>query len=141
MEMERLNIGAVPALRLGAGTRGAYLFVHGKLGNKEEAVDFARRAEPAGYQVVSMDLPGHGERRDSGERLVPWTAVPEIRAVYDFLKARWDHICLRANSIGAWLAMEALQEEALERALFVSPVTDMEGLIQPMMDWAGVTRR
>ena len=79
MEMERLNIGAVPALRLGAGTRGAYLFVHGKLGNKEEAVDFARRAEPAGYQVVSMDLPGHGERRDSGERLVPWTAVPEIR--------------------------------------------------------------
>lgn len=89
-----------PALRLGAGTRGAYLFVHGKLGNKEEAVDFARRAEPAGYQVVSMDLPGHGERRDSGERLVPWTAVPEIRAVYDFLKARWDHICLRANSIG-----------------------------------------
>ena len=141
MEMERLNIGAVPALRLGAGTRGAYLFVHGKLGNKEEAVDFARRAEPAGYQVVSMDLPGHGERRDSGERLVPRTAVPGIRAVYDFLKARWDHICLRANSIGAWLAMEALQEEALERALFVSPVTDMEGLIQTMMDWAGVTRR
>ena len=47
MEMERLNIGAVPALRLGAGTMGAYLFVHGKLGNKEEAVDFARRAEPA----------------------------------------------------------------------------------------------
>lgn len=37
--------------------------------------------------------------------------------------------------------MEALQEEALERALFVSPVTDMEGLIQTMMDWAGVTRR
>ena len=137
MEMERLNIGAVPALRLGAGTRGAYLFVHGKLGNKEEAVDFARRAEPAGYQVVSMDLPGHGERRDSGERLVPWTAVPEIRAVYDFLKARWDHICLRANSIGAYFAMLAVN--APERALLVSPILDMEGLILTMMGWAGVT--
>lgn len=66
MEMERLNIGAVPALRLGAGTRGAYLFVHGKLGNKEEAVDFARRAEPAGYQVVSMDLRTRGAAGQRG---------------------------------------------------------------------------
>ena len=69
MEMERLNIGAVPALRLGAGTRGAYLFVHGKLGNKEEAVDFARRAEPAGYQVVSMDLPGAAGQRGAAGAL------------------------------------------------------------------------
>ena len=47
-------------------------------------MDFARRAELRDIRWCPMDLPGHGERRDSGERLVPWTAVPEIRAVYDF---------------------------------------------------------
>ena len=66
MEMERLNIGAVPALRLGAGTRGAYLFVHGKLGNKEEAVDFARRAEPAGYQAGPWTRGAAGQRGAAG---------------------------------------------------------------------------
>lgn len=47
-------------------------------------------------------------------------------------------VSLRANSIGAWLAMTALQDEMLEKALLVSPVVDMEKLIMNMMMWAGV---
>ena len=41
------------------------------------------------------------------------------------------------NSIGAYLAMLAWEDPA--RALLVSPVLDMEGLILTMMGWAGVT--
>ena len=42
-------------------------------------------------------------------------------------------------SIGAWLAMQALQADTPEQALLVSPVVDMEALITNMMQYAHVT--
>ena len=42
-------------------------------------------------------------------------------------------------SIGAWLAMQALQGDAPEQTLLVSPVVDMEALITNMMQCAHVT--
>ena len=69
----------------------------------------------------------------------PWTVVPELRAVMAFMKTRWNEISLRANSIGAYFSMKAFGNEVLHRALFVSPVVDMEKLICSMMNWAGVT--
>ena len=141
MESRQFFIGDIPALLYGAPSDRVWLFLHGQQGRKEEALPFAHAACPRGAQVLAVDLPGHGARRERGEDLTPWAAEPELRAVQAYLDARWRSFSLRANSIGAWLAMEALQGEALERALFVSPVTDMEGLIQTMMDWAGVTRR
>lgn len=87
--------------------------------------------------MLSIDLPGHGERQGRGEELLPWTAVPDIRAALDWAERRWGTISLRANSIGAYFAMLAAGRP--ERALLVSPVLDMEGLILTMMGWAGVT--
>lgn len=139
MKIEQKSIAGVPAIIIGERSDTAYLFVHGKMGSKDEAADFARFACPAGRQVVGIDLPEHGSRKGEREKLVPWVAVPEIKAVYTAMKECWRHIGLRANSIGAWFSMLALQEERLEKALFVSPVVDMEDLIQNMMRWAGIT--
>lgn len=137
--VEHVNIAGIPALVIGDRAENVYLFVHGKMGCKEEAIRFAEIACPAGYQVVSMDLPEHGCRKDGPEKLLPWVAVPEIQKAYQFAQKRWRHIHLRATSIGAWLTMLALREQAIGRALFVSPVVDMEDLIENMMIWAGVT--
>ena len=41
--------------------------------------------------------------------------------------------------IGAYFAMDALQGCPLAKALFISPVLDMERLILDMMGWAGVS--
>ena len=65
--------------------------------------------------------------------------MPEIQAVYARMKPVWAHIRLYGVSIGAWLSMQALQCDAPEKALFVSPVADMEDLITHMMQWANVT--
>ena len=65
--------------------------------------------------------------------------VPELEQVWQELQGRWKRIALRANSIGAWLAMLALAGKPVDTCLFVSPVVDMENLIQTMMTWAGVT--
>jgi len=46
-----------------------------------------------------------------------------------------------ANSIGACFAMHTLQDCNIEKALFISPVLDMERLILDMMSWAKVTEK
>ena len=44
-----------------------------------------------------------------------------------------------ANSIGAYFAINALSNQQIEKAYFISPVVDMERLIADMMIWANVT--
>jgi uncharacterized protein len=130
MEIREMTIGMSPAVVYGAKSGKVYLFVHGKGGCKEEAASFAEAAVPQGYQVVSVDLPAE---------LNPWTVVPELEQVYAYLNEHWQVTALRASSIGAYFSMLALLDKPLERALFVSPVVNMEQLIGRMMTWAGVS--
>ena len=137
MKTKRFQIDTIPAVLYGENTDQGYLFLHGQMGCKEEGEAFAKVACPKGYQVLSIDLPGHGERKDRGEELLPWTAVSDIQMALDWAGHRWSDISLRANSIGAYFAMLAF--DAPSRVLLTSPILDMEGLILNMMDWAGVT--
>ena len=139
MKQQKLTIAGVPAILYGSRSRRVYLYIHGKNGCKEEAERFANTACACGWQVLAIDLPEHGSRKNSPEKLVPWVVVPELQAVYARMQPVWPHIRLYGVSIGAWFAMQALQAEKLEKAMLVSPVVDMEALITKMMQWAGVT--
>ena len=139
MKTERFVLKNIPLLLMGESSRKVYLYVHDKSGNKEEALAFAELACAAGYQVLALDLPEHGERKGQPERLLPWVAVPELQLVYQYAKVHWRQVSLRATSIGAWFSMLALQDKELKQSLFVSPVVDMENLIETMMRWANVT--
>lgn len=130
----------IPAVLYGDSGENLYLYIHGKMGCKEEAARLAEIVCPMGYQVLSVDLPGHGERTGERERFLPWEVVPELRMIYETARQRWKKIRLYANSIGAYFSLLAFQEARLEKSLFVSPVLDMEKLIHDMMGWAGVTR-
>ena len=135
-----LSIQNIPAILYGDSRENLFLYIHGKMGRKEEAAHLAEIVCPEGYQVLSIDLPGHGERSGEMERFVPWEAVPELQVVFAFAWQRWKKIGLYANSIGAYFSLLAFREVKLEKSLFVSPVLDMEKLIGNMMGWAGVTR-
>ena len=74
MKTEHLLTGGIPAVLYGSAAAQGYLFLHGQMGCKEEAEEFAQVVCPKGRQVLSIDLPGHGERRDRGGELLPWTA-------------------------------------------------------------------
>ena len=139
MKKQNLTLAGVPAILYGERSRKMYLYVHGKNGCKEEAERFANTACAAGWQVLAIDLPEHGARKDRPEQLLPWAVVPEIQAVYARMQPVWPHIRLYGVSIGAWLAMQALRAEKPEKALLVSPVVDMEKLILALMQQAGVT--
>ena len=131
--------GHTPYLCYGQTSDQVCLFLHGQSGHKEEGERFAQIANPKGWQVVAIDLPQHGQRQGGAEPFLPWVVVPELEQVWQELQGRWKRIALRANSIGAWMAMLALAGKPVDTCLFVSPVVDMENLIQTMMTWAGVT--
>ena len=99
----------------------AILYVHGKGGSAAEA-DRLRAICPD-FDVLGVDYRGE----------LPWEAAPQIAAAYDEARRQYDHIVLLANSIGAYFAMLALQGRTPDRALFVSPVLDMERLILDMI--------
>ena len=139
MKQQKLTIAGVSAILYGNRSRRVYLYIHGKNGCKEEAERFANTACACGWQVLAIDLPEHGSRKNGPEKLVPWVVIPELQAVYARMQPVWPHIRLYGVSIGAWFAMQALQAEKLEKAMLVSPVVDMEALITKMMQWAGVT--
>lgn len=139
--MQKIELGHIPAVLYDTGTKTtrACLFVHGKCGCKEEAAALAPVLAPYGIDVLAIDLPDHGERQGRGEALVPWTAVPDIAAAYDWLCARYTTVSLYAISIGAYLSMAALMGKTVDRAFFESPVLSMTRLIEGMMKVSGVT--
>lgn len=140
MKEERCIIQSIPAIVYGDSSESLFLYIHGKMGRKEEAVRLAETVCPMGYQVLGIDLPGHGERAGEMERFVPWEVVPELQAVYAGTQKRWKRIRLYGSSIGAYFSLLAFRDVKLEKSLFVSPILDMEKLIHDMMGWAGVTQ-
>ena len=139
MEKIKLEVAGIPAVLYGKRRRKVYLYVHGKNGSAAEAARFARTACPTGWQVLAVDLPEHGTRKNSPEKLVPWVVTRELQAVYARMQPVWKHIRVYGVSIGAWFAMQALQSQQPEKALLVAPVVDMEKLILDLMQQAGVT--
>lgn len=109
--------------------RQAILYVHGKGGSAAEAEQY-RKSCP-GFDLLGVDYQGE----------LPWMVEPQIAAAYDGARQRYDRISILANSIGAYFAMLALQNRELDKALFVSPILDMERLILDMMGRARVSEQ
>lgn len=139
-ERSGLNIGHIPALVWGAPSDSVIVAVHGSMSHKEDTVIriLAEEAAAKGLQTLSIDLPEHGERRD-GTLCKPQFCVPELKAVIAHAKRHWREIRLLACSIGAYFSLLAYQDEPVRQAMFLSPVVDMQRLIENMMTWFSVT--
>ena len=103
------------------------IYVHGKGGTVEEA----RHYQPlfAESDVIGFDYKSKN----------PWEAKREFSEFYDLHSKGYDSIILVANSIGAFFSMNALAKKKISKALFISPIVNMEKLIADMMTWANVT--
>lgn len=139
MQIQSILIGNIPSVLWGNNSNRLYLYIHGQNGNKEEAATFAEIVCRKGWQVLSIDLPGHGERRAEINSFNPWHIIPELHSIEQFIDTRWKRQVLFANSIGAWFSLLCFENKRFEQSLFVSPVLDMKLLISKMMNWANVT--
>lgn len=107
----------------------AILYIHGKGGNHLEAEQYKKNC--LGFDIIGIDYNDY----------FPWIAQNQIQAAYEKAHERYEQIYVLANSIGAYFAMHTLQDCNIEKALFISPVLDMERLILDMMSWAKVTEK
>lgn len=135
-----IEIEGIPSLIQGEESDKVLLAVHGLMSNKEDTVInmVAKHAIERGYQVLSIDLPEHGERKD-GKKLVPWVCTEEIQKVYQYIQNGQKEISLFACSIGAYMSMLALNGMKIEKSYFLSPIVNMNYLIQGMMYGFNVT--
>ena len=103
------------------------IYVHGKGGNAEESKHY--QSLFADSDVIGFDYKSQN----------PWEAKNEFSCFYDLHSKEYDSVILIANSIGAFLSMNALSDKKITQALFISPIVNMEKLITDMMMWANVT--
>ena len=103
------------------------VYVHGKGGSADEAEHYRPLFD--GCEVVGFDYRAQ----------TPWDAREEYPRYFERQRATCDSLTLIANSIGAFFSMTSLSEKHVDRALFISPVVDMDGLIADMMERANVT--
>ena len=103
------------------------IYVHGKGGTAEEAKHY----QPlfAESDVIGFDYKSQN----------PWEAKNEFPCFFDLHSNGYDSVILIANSMGAYLSMNALAEKKISQALFISPIVNMEKLITDMMMWSNVT--
>lgn len=141
MESKKLLIGTIPSILWGMPSERIFIHVHGKMSRKEYAKDFADIAEEKGYQTLSFDLAGHGERINSGCRCDVWSGIDDLRMIYGYVYGKWKSISLYACSIGAYFSLNAYNDIRFEQCLFQSPIVDMERLVKNMMLWSGVTEQ
>ena len=140
MEIKKLKIEGLPALIWGEPSEKMIIAAHGSRSSKEDDCIriLAEEADARGYCVVSFDLPQHGERIAETQLIMPDECVRELRAVYSFARRISEKIYLFGCSMGAYFELLAFAEAQIERAWFLSPVTDMERVICNLMEYLGV---
>ena len=140
MERTIIQAGALPALVWGRKAASVVVAVHGNQSNREDRPIevLAEVACARGWQVLSYDLPEHGTRKGDPAPCRFAECVSELVDIVRFARERWTRAALFGVSMGASFALLG-GGELLDRAWFLSPVTDMLGLTRGMMAAFGVS--
>lgn len=141
MDKKTLKIEQIPSVLWGPPSEKVVIAIHGSMSNKTDLPIelFAEEAIQRGYQVLSFDLPEHGDRKDEDTLCKVDICVDELNIIMEYAKSYFKHINLFAISIGVYFSLSAYQNASIEKAWFLSPVVDMELMIENMMTWFQIT--
>ena len=108
--------------------KNAVVYVHGKDGSANEANHY-KQFFNEDYEVIGFDY----------KSKFPWQAKEEFQKYFDFIIPKYNEILLIGNSIGAYFSMISLSGKQIKKAMFISPIVDMENVILNMMKWENVS--
>lgn len=119
MKVGKISIYGIPALIWGCESSKVYIAVHGNMSSKDDEVIklLANIVTSRGYQLLSFDL----------------------KTIIEYAKKNYNEINLWACSIGAYFSLLAYKNEKINRCLFLSPVVNMEMVIDNLMLLSNVT--
>lgn len=140
MKKTYIKINDIPAIVWGEDSSKVFIAIHGNHSNKEDIVIemLAKCVCDKGYQVISFDLPKHGDRVNEATLCKVQNCVVELSNIYDFISKRYDEISLWACSLGAYFSLVSYRDVRFKQCLFLSPVVDMLRVIENMMSWFNV---
>ena len=108
--------------------KNAVIYVHGKDGSSNEANHYKQFFND-NYEVIGFDY----------KSKFPWQAKEEFQKYFDFIIPKYNEILLIGNSIGAYFSMISLSGKKIKKAMFISPIVNMENVILNMMKWENVS--
>ena len=127
---------------MGRKSSKVFIAVHGNMSNKEDEVIkiLAEKVIGKGYQLLSFDLPEHGERKNDTTYLCKvQNCVKDLKQIIEYAKLNYTEINLWACSMGAYFSLVAYKNEEIKQCLFLSPVVNMKVIIDNMMLWSNTT--
>lgn len=141
MIKNNFKIENIPAILWGDKSDKLFVVVHGNMSNKEDdsISVFAEEATAVGYQVLSFDLPQHGDRKDDTYLCKVQNCVQDLNTIMTYAKSLSNNISIFACSMGTYFSLLAYSHEPLKQCLFLSPVVNMERIINNMMTWFNVS--
>lgn len=142
MKTERIKINNIPSIIWGEKSDKVFIAVHGNMSSKEDEVIkiLAKEVIGKGYQLLSFDLPEHGERKEDTKYLCKvQNCVTDLKHIMEYAKYNYDEINIWACSMGAYFSLLAYKDENIKQSVFLSPVVDMKVIIDNMMLWSNTT--
>ena len=108
----------------------AAVYIHGKGGSADEAHYYKKFFDDE-YDIIGFDYKSE----------LPWAVKDEFQNYFVDIFTRYDEVVLIANSIGAYFSFLSLSKFNIEKAMFISPIVDMEKLILDKMKEAGISEK
>ena len=108
--------------------KNAVIYIHGKGGNSVEAEHYKKFFSDE-YEIIGFDYKSE----------FPCDAKIKFSKFFDSIVSEYDDIYLIANSLGAYYSMLALSDKKIKKAMFISPIVDMEKLILNMMKMSNIS--
>lgn len=105
------------------------IYLHGKGGSALEAEHY--RPLFPGYDIVGFDY----------QAQTPWEAKKEFCDFLDLFAETHKEVYLLASSLGAYFALQSFPGKSIKKAYFVSPIVNMELLIEDLIKHANVTEQ
>lgn len=142
MQIERIKINNIPSIIWGEKSSKVYIAVHGNMSSKDDEVIkiLAENVVQKGYQLLSFDLPEHGDRKQDTSYLCKvQNCVNDLEQIIEYAKANYTEINLWACSMGAYFSLLAYKKENIKQCVFLSPVVNMKEIIDNMMLWNNIT--
>ena len=142
MKTERIKINGIPSIIWGEKSDKVFIAIHGNMSHKEDEVIkiLAQEVTKKSYQLISFDLPEHGERKENTTYLCKaQNCISDLKQIIEYVKTKYKEINIWACSIGAYFSLLAYKDENIKQSLFLSPVVDMKLIIDNMMIWSNVS--
>lgn len=142
MKIEKIKIDDIPSIVWGEKSSKVFIAIHGNMSNKEDEVIkiLAKEVVSKGYQLLSFDLPEHGERKEDTKHLCKvQNCVDDLKQVIEYAKSNYNEVNIWACSMGAYFSLLAYKNENIEQCIFLSPVVNMKVIIDNMMLWSNTT--